>query len=64
LKNENELNAWRLATVVLVLLAAVVFITQRFVVRFFDIALEICVFYIPAVTVVVLFLYFRRRTKL
>jgi len=64
LKNENELNAWRLATVVLVLLAAVVFITQRFVVRFFDIALEICVFYLPAVSVVVLFLYFRRRAKL
>jgi hypothetical protein len=63
LKIENELGAWRLAAAVLVLLAIFVFIVQRFVVRFFDVALEICAFYIPAVSVLILFLYFSRRTK-
>jgi hypothetical protein len=63
LKNENELGAWRLATAVLVLLAVLMFIIQHFVVRFFDVALEISAFYIPAVSVVILFLYFSRRTK-
>lgn len=63
MKSENELGAWRLATVVLVLLAVFVFVVQRFVVRFFDVSVEICAFYIPAVSVTVLFLYFSRRTK-
>lgn len=63
MKNENEIGAWRLATVVLVLLAVFVFVIQRFVVHFFDVALEICAFYIPAVSVAVLFLYFSRRAK-
>jgi len=61
--NENELRTWGLATVILVLLAASVFFTQRFIGQFFsDIVFEICLFYIPAFAIVVLFLYFRRRS--
>jgi len=61
LTNKNELSAWRSAAVVLVLLAASVFLIQRFIGRFFDIAFEIFIFYIPAFLIVVLFLYFRHR---
>jgi len=61
LDSKNELKTWRLATVILVLLAASVFFTQRFIGRFFDIAFEISIFYVPAFVIVVLFLYFRRR---
>jgi uncharacterized membrane protein len=56
---QEELKAWRIATVVLVALAAVVFLIQHFVGQVFDVVLEVCVFYIPALAIVALFLYFR-----
>lgn len=64
MQRENELKTWRLAAVILVLLAALVFFTQRFTGRFFDVVLEIFIFYIPAFSIVVLYLYLRRRPKL
>jgi len=61
LPNEDELKTWRLASVVLILLAATVFFTQRLIGQLFDIVFEIFIFYIPAFAIVVLFLYFRRK---
>lgn len=63
MRHENELNSWRVATVGMVLLAALAFFIQHFVARSFDVALEICIFYIPAVSIAFLFLYFRRKLK-
>jgi hypothetical protein len=57
-----ELEAWRQATFIVVSLAALVFLVQRlFGPVFNDVAFEICIFYIPAVTVTSLYLYFKTR---
>jgi hypothetical protein len=64
LHSDNELKTWRLATVILVLLATLVFLIQRFIGQFFDVFFEIFIFYAPAFLIIVLFLYFRRRPKL
>jgi hypothetical protein len=49
----GELKTWRVATFVVGMLAVAVFCIQRFVTQIFDIAFEICIFYVPAVTVVI-----------
>jgi len=61
LHNKNELKAWRVAALILVLIAALVFLTQHFIGQLFDITFEISIFYIPAFAIIVLFLYFRRK---
>ncbi|MFQ6073942.1 MAG: hypothetical protein ACE5KC_01860 [Candidatus Bathyarchaeia archaeon] len=58
--DEVELEAWRQATFVVVALAALVFLVQRFFGPLFEIAFEICIFYVPAVTIVLLYLYFSK----
>jgi len=60
---ELELKTWRLSTVVMMVLAATVFLVSRFVGPIFDLVFEICIFYIPAVAIVGLFLYFRNKLK-
>lgn len=63
MRDKNELKTWRLSTLFLVLLAALVFFSQRLVGQFFaDIVFEICIFYIPAFVITVLFLYFRSKS--
>ena len=56
-----ELEAWRQATFVVVSLAALVFLVQRFLGPMFEVAFEICVFYVPAVTIALLYRYFKTR---
>jgi len=63
LSKELELYAWRLATLVTITLAATIFIVQRLAGPFLDLVFEICIFYIPAFTIVSLFLYFRKKLK-
>jgi hypothetical protein len=58
---KTELEAWRQATAILVFLAALVFLIQRLFRPILDVALEVFVFYVPAVTIVVLYLYFRTK---
>jgi hypothetical protein len=60
---ELELKAWRLATVFIIISAAAVFLVQRLAGPFLDLIFEICIFYIPAFTIVGLFLYFRKKLK-
>jgi len=57
---EDELRTWRVAAAVVTLTAVFVFIIQHFVGRFFDVVFEICIFYIPALVSVTLYLYLRR----
>jgi hypothetical protein len=56
-----ELDAWRQATAIVIFLAALVFLVQRFFGPVFDVTFEIFVFYVPAVTIVMLYLYFRTK---
>lgn len=61
--SKEELKTWWIATFIMVTLAAVVFVVQRFVGQFFDLVFEICIFYIPAFTSVGLLLYFRTKSN-
>jgi len=61
--NQEELKTWRIATLVMVALAATVFLVQRFVVQLFDVVFEVCIFYIPTFTIVGLLLYFRTKSN-
>ncbi len=56
-----ELEAWRQAAFALISLAALVFFAEHFFGPIFDVILEICIFYVPAVTIVLLYLYFRKK---
>jgi len=58
--DEMELESWRQATLVVLLLAALVFFVQRLFGPIFEVAFEICIFHIPAVTIVLLYLYIDR----
>jgi len=60
--NQEELKTWRIATLVMVTLAAVVFLVQRFI-PLFDVVFEVCIFYIPTFSIVGLFLYFRNKSN-
>jgi len=55
-----ELEAWRQATYVVVSLAALVFLVQRFFGPVFEVVFEICIFYVPAVAIILLYLYFSK----
>jgi len=61
--NQEELKTWRIATLVMVALAATVFLVQHFVVQLFDVVFEVCIFYIPTFTIVGLLLYFRTKSN-
>jgi len=60
--NQEELKTWRIATLVMVTLAAVVFLVQRFI-PLFDVVFEVCIFYIPTFAIVGLLLYFRKKSN-
>jgi len=59
--NQEDLKTWRIATLIMVTLAATVFLVQRFVGQFFDVVFEVCIFYVPTFTIVGLLLYFRNQ---
>jgi hypothetical protein len=59
--NEVELEAWRQATFVVVSLAALVFLVQRLFSPIFEVVFEICIFYVPAATIALLYLYFKAK---
>jgi len=61
--NQEELKTWHIATLVMVSLAAAVFLVQRFVGQFFDLVFEVCIFYIPTFTIVGLWLYFGTKSN-
>jgi hypothetical protein len=56
-----DLEAWRQATAIVMFLAALVFLVQRLFGPIFDVVFEIFVFYVPAVTIVALYLHFRTK---
>jgi len=58
-----ELESWRRAALTMATLALVVFVFQRFVARAFDVVFEICIFYVPAGTVLFLYVYFKSKLR-
>jgi len=62
LQTKQEIKTWRNAAVIMILFSVFAFLTQRFVVRLFnDIILEVCIFYLPALVSLLLYIYFRQR---
>jgi len=60
-KGENlELRSLRWATLVLVFLSLGVFLMQRFVVRVFNLAFEICIFHFSAFLSLAMYLWKKR----
>jgi antibiotic biosynthesis monooxygenase (ABM) superfamily enzyme len=58
---QEESKSWQIATITMLVIAAMVFLVQRFAGPIFDFVFEICIFYVPAVVMVLLFLYFRQK---
>jgi hypothetical protein len=56
-KEVEELKTWRLATLIMVMVAVVTFVIQRLTSPVFDVVFEICIFYIPALTLVGILIY-------
>jgi hypothetical protein len=60
-KEAEELQTWRLATIIMVISAVVVFFVQNLVRPVFDVVFEICIFYIPVFTLIGIFLYLKTK---
>ena len=62
MESKQEIKTWRAAAVIMILFSVFAFFTQRFVVRLFnDVILDVCIFYIPALVSLLLYVYFRQR---
>jgi hypothetical protein len=56
-----ELEAWRQAAILVVSLAAFVFFVQRLFGPIFQLAFEVFIFHVPAITITLLYFYFKTR---
>ena len=56
-----EYKGWFFATLIMIFISLVVFIIQRFIVQLFGYAFEVCLFYVP--TVVLLIVYLKERSQ-
>ena len=54
--SDVENRSWLFAAVIMALVALAMFFVQHFVVQVFDVAVEISVFYIPAIALVIFYL--------
>ncbi len=59
--NAVELKTWRQAALIMLALAITIFCAQRFIGQMFDFAFEICIFYIPAILLIIVYFYFKAR---
>jgi len=51
-----ESLSWLIATVIMALVAFTIFFVQCFVAQVFDTAIEVSIFYIPAIVLLIIFL--------
>jgi len=58
-----ETNSWFIATLIMVVTAATAFIVQRAITPLFTLAFEICVFYVPAIVLSIIYLQKRGEAK-
>jgi antibiotic biosynthesis monooxygenase (ABM) superfamily enzyme len=62
LNKQEESKSWLIATITILVIAAFVFLIQRFAGPVFDFVFEVCIFYVPTVVMVFLLLYFRQKS--
>jgi hypothetical protein len=58
-----ETDSWFIATLIMVVTAATAFIVQRVITPLFTLAFEICVFYVPALVLSIIYLQKRVAAK-
>jgi uncharacterized membrane protein len=58
-----ETDSWFIATLIMVVTAATAFIIQRAITPLFTLAFEICVFYVPALVLSIIYLHKRGTVK-
>jgi hypothetical protein len=58
---QYESAAWTIATVIMILTSFIVIIIQRMIFQVFDYVFEICIFYIP--TLIMIIIYILQKTQ-
>ncbi len=59
--NILDLESWKLTAIILGVISIVMFIVQRSSYMFLDVIFEICIFHVPAILAVGVYLYLRRK---
>jgi len=58
---EEESRTWLYALLIMGILSLIVFVAQHFIGRFLNIVFEVCIFYIP--TIILVFIYLKIRVR-
>ena len=61
--SSEEVEYWFKAFLVMATLSTVVFMVQHLVARIFDLIFEVCIFYIPTLITLAVYLHLRVRTR-
>ena len=59
---DEELKAWFRTLLITGTISILVFLIQNLTRRFFDFKFEVCIFYIPTLLTLIIYLYIRLRT--
>ncbi len=60
--NTTDLESWKITAIILSIISIAMFAVQRSSYMFLDIVFEICIFHVPALIAVGVYLYLRKRT--
>ena len=60
--NATDLESWKITAITLSIISIAMFAVQRSSYMFLDIIFEICIFHVPALIAVGVYLYLRKRT--
>ncbi len=59
--NVLDIESWKLTAIILGVISIAMFIVQRSSYMFLDVVFEICIFHVPAILAVGVYLYLRRK---
>jgi len=59
--NATDLNSWRTTTLVLVIISLSMFAVQRSSLTFLDVVFEFCIFHVPAIIAVGVYVYQKKK---
>jgi hypothetical protein len=60
--NATDIESWKITAIIMSIVSIVMFAVQRSSYMFLDIIFEICIFHVPALIAVGVYLYLRKRT--
>ncbi len=59
--NPTDINSWRTTAIIMGLISVVLFVVQRSPYMFLDPIFELCIFHVPAIVAVSIYLYYRKK---